>query len=70
MLFSHAIADAISAPIGTAKKENRTIKAMIQKGQRKDKKDDEKKDILCVSTLQNEPFLWISMRTGVLATCF
>ena len=58
MLFSHAIADAISAPIGTAKKENRTIKAMIQKGQRKDKKDDEKKDILCVSTLKKEPFLW------------
>ena len=56
MLFSHAIADAISAPIGTAKKENRTIKVMIQKGQRKDKKDDEKKDILCVSTLQKEPF--------------
>lgn len=56
MLFSHAIADAISAPIGTAKKENRTIKAMIQKGQRKDKKDDEKKDILCVSTLKKEPF--------------
>jgi hypothetical protein len=30
------------------------MKAMIQKGRRKDKKDDEKKDILCVSTPKNE----------------
>jgi len=43
-LFSQAIDDAISAPVGTAKKENRTtIKAMIQKGRRKKKQDEKKK---------------------------